>query len=72
MTRAVPRICETLTYEEQMVLYQKIKEQIVICLFRRNRGDYLPDKAVAKTFVTKTVRSFSGVVPTDTQSYVLE
>ena len=30
---------------------------------KRNRGDYLPDNAVTKTFVTKTVQSFSGFGP---------
>ena len=27
---------------------------------KRSHGYYLPDKAVTKTFVTKTVQSFSG------------
>lgn len=30
---------------------------------RRNRGDYLPDQAVTKTFITKSVQSFSGFGP---------
>jgi len=30
---------------------------------RRNRDDYLPDKAVAKTFVTSAVQSFSSFGP---------
>jgi hypothetical protein len=30
---------------------------------KRNRGDYFPDKAVTKTFVTKTVQSFCGFGP---------
>lgn len=128
-TMEVPRICEALTHEEQMVLYQKIKEDGIsfpyealltsLCFLhtvqpmrmieiqlsaiavekniihmkeipdiylmpiemvllkeylllrkdfpnhvtnshlfiKRNRGDYLPDNAVTKTFVTKTVQS---------------
>lgn len=30
---------------------------------RRNRGDYLPDKKIAKTFITDAVKSFSGFGP---------
>lgn len=30
---------------------------------RRNRGDYLPNKVVTKTFVTSVVKSFSGFSP---------
>lgn len=30
---------------------------------RRNRGDYLPDKVVAKTCVRSAVKSFSGFGP---------
>jgi len=30
---------------------------------RKNRGDYLPDQAVTKTFITKSVQSFSGFGP---------
>jgi len=134
-TREVPRICEALTYEEQMVLYQKIKDEGIsfpyealltsLCFLhamqpmriveikleaidveksiihmkeipdiylmpiemillkeylllrqdfpnqrtnrylfiRRNRGDYLPDKAVTKTFITGAVKSFSRYGP---------
>ena len=30
---------------------------------RRNRGDYLPDQVVTRTFITKSVQSFSGFGP---------
>ena len=30
---------------------------------KRNRGDYLPDQTITKTFITKTVQSFSGFGP---------
>lgn len=134
-TREVPRICEALTHEGQMALYQKIKAEgvsfpyealltslsflhavqpmriaeiklssmdverniihmkaipdiylmpIEIVLLkeyllqrvdfpnhetnshlfiRRNRGDYIPDKPVTKTFITKSVQLFSGFGP---------
>lgn len=134
-TREIPRVCETLTREDQRALYLKIKtggisfpyEALLtsLCFFhamqsmcireirldgidverciirmknipgiyltpiemlllkeylvlregfpdhetnshlfiKRNRGDYLPDQTVTKTFITKAVQSFSGFGP---------
>lgn len=134
-TRAIPRVCEALSNDEQRLLYQKIKMEgtsspyeaflTSLCFFhaiqpmriaeikiesidierrlihmqnipdvflmsmemvllkeylllregfpnhvtnshlfiRRNRGDYLPDQVVTRTFITKSVQSFSGFGP---------
>lgn len=56
---------EMLLLKEYLILRQNYPNQETNqhLFIRRNRGDYLPDKAVAKTFITKSVKTFSGFGP---------
>ena len=67
--KSIPNIylmpMEMVLLKEYLLLRAKFpNHEINSHLFiRRNRGDYLPDQAVTKTFITKSVQSFSGFGP---------
>ena len=56
---------EMILLKEYLILRQTYPNQKTNnhLFIKRNRGDYLPDKAVAKTFVRSAVQSFSGFGP---------
>nr|WP_314466191.1 hypothetical protein [uncultured Clostridium sp.] len=56
---------EMILLKEYLILRQTYPNQEINqhLFIRRNRGDYLSDKAVAKTFITKAVKTFSGFGP---------